>query len=134
MKTPLFEQRALTTLRRAEDVLKERGAQYGDTGAHCQFLTLRAVAKHLGCAIPEDAYRALATAALVDIKYQRMEGGYKQDHLEDGINYQAFLAAEVEEVVRAREVEAPSPSLAPALRATLDFQNTMHERAKSGKI
>lgn len=102
-KQPLFESHVKSTLDRCTSIFNERGGQYGDTWAHCQFLAMRAVARKLGAAIPEDTFRALAAAALFDTKYQRLEGGYKQDTIDDGINYGAFMDAEVQVVLARRK-------------------------------
>jgi hypothetical protein len=99
---PLFERRAMATLARVQEVFKERGAQYGDSWLDCQFLAMKAVARELGAAIHEDTFRALAAAVMVDLKYQRLLGGYKQDSIDDGINYAAFLDGEMQAVKAAR--------------------------------
>lgn len=54
-----------------------------------------AVARELGIEIEPKHFRPLATAALVDMKYWRMMGGYKEDSIIDGINYAAFLAEDM---------------------------------------
>jgi hypothetical protein len=92
---PKFERTAAPILTSALRTLRTRGRQYGDTWETCQFLALRAVAKQLKLAIPTSALRAIATAALVDLKYERLRGGYNPDHLLDGINYAAYLVGEM---------------------------------------
>jgi hypothetical protein len=91
----LFSERAGETLARCMAVFEERGEQYGDTWRANQWLAAKATAKHLGLAIPDSAWRALAAAVLVDTKYTRLLAGYKEDSIDDGINYAAFLAAEL---------------------------------------
>lgn len=91
----LFEENALATLDRVKSTFTERGQQYGDTWRDCQWLALRAVAFQLGVAIPPECLRPLAAAVLVDVKYQRLQGGFKDDHLVDGIAYAANLAEEM---------------------------------------
>jgi hypothetical protein len=88
----LFETYSKATLQEAISVQEERGAQYGDTWLNCQFLILKSVFKRGGLQTPtQDECRAIASAVLCDMKYQRFEGGYKEDNIDDGINYQAFL-------------------------------------------
>lgn len=95
---PLFEIRATNTFREAEAVFKERGQQYGDTWRTCPFLTMKSVAAGLGLQIDDRFYRALATAAFVDMKHERQQGSWKEDNLTDGINYMAFLVDEMREL------------------------------------
>lgn len=92
---PAFEQNADASLARAKAIYAQRGSEYADTWGHCQFLAMKAVAKQLGIKIDEKYFRALATAAFVDMKYQRLEGGYKDDSVMDGMAYAAFLAEEM---------------------------------------
>jgi hypothetical protein len=99
---PKFEKNALATFERATATFGERGTQYGDTWRDCQFLKMKAVASHFGLSIPDQFFRALATAAFSDMKYQRLQGGYKDDSIIDGINYDAFLAEEVRELEAAK--------------------------------
>jgi hypothetical protein len=101
---PLFDQRVTATLKRCTDTLRERGDQYGDTWADCQWLKLRAVLFSLwGMKISATQCRALALACFSDMKYQRLQGGYTPDHLIDGINYDAALAEEMQAVYRLDE-------------------------------
>jgi hypothetical protein len=106
MSNPLFETQALATIERATSTFAGRGEEYGDTWRECRFLTMQAVAKRLGLEIPTNTLRALAAAAFVDMKYWRALGGFKDDSLVDGINYQAFLAEEM----RQLETQISSPS------------------------
>lgn len=93
---PLFEENVNATLGRCQNVFRDRGNQYGDTWRNSQHLTLRAAYKEItGDELPLAWCRALAAAVLVDVKQQRLEGGYRDDSLVDGINYQAFLAEEM---------------------------------------
>jgi hypothetical protein len=99
-KTPQrFERNACATLNRVTAVFCQRGGEYADTWKTCQFLTMKAVAQRLGSHISPEHFRALATAAFVDMKYQRMEGGYKDDNVVDGIAYSAYLAQEMAELL-----------------------------------
>lgn len=95
---PLFAARADATLDRVRDTYAGRGLQYGDTWRDCQWLMLRAVVRRAGmgnlCAAE---CRRIAAAVLCDVKYQRMMGGFNDDHLIDGIAYQALLAEEMKE-------------------------------------
>ena len=109
----LFDSNALETLKKVEAIFTQRGNEYGDTWRNCTFTTLKAVAKELGATIPDHALRAVATAAFVDMKYQRMEGGYKSDNIHDGIAYMAFLDKEMEIAkakMRANSVSSASKS------------------------
>lgn len=95
---PLFETRALESFDRAKSTFVGRGDEYGDTWRECRFLKMRAVARELGLNIPDKCLRALAAAAFCDMKYWRLLGGYKDDSIIDGINYDAFLAAEMRQL------------------------------------
>lgn len=66
---------------------------------------MKAVARELGYEIKPEHFRALATAAFVDMKYQRLEGGYKDDSIVDGIAYQGFLAQEMVELKEGKPSE-----------------------------
>lgn len=100
----LFEQRASATLKRVASIFCQRGTEYSDTWKEAQFLKMKAVAKKLGAVIPNDAYRAIACAAFCDMKYSRLAGGYKEDSIDDGIAYDAFLADEVRSVEVERQL------------------------------
>lgn len=95
---PLFEERADVSISRAQAVYKQRGGEYADTWRSCRFLKMKAVSKALGIEIKPEHFRALATAAFCDMKYERNAGGYKDDSIIDGINYDAFLAEEMREL------------------------------------
>ena len=95
MSTGLFGQYTTATLDRCKAVFEERAGQYSDTMKECQWLLMQAIADDLGIDIPPDCFRVLAIAGLVDIKYTRLLGGYKQDTIEDGINYSGFVAEEM---------------------------------------
>lgn len=99
---PLFESNAGATLERVKSTFCQRGNEYGDTWKNCQFLTMKAIARKFGITIPDKFYRALSAAALCDMKHQRLEGGYKDDSLVDGIAYEAFLAEEVRKLEQAQ--------------------------------
>ena len=93
---------ATKTLDQVKATFHGRGDEYGDTWNDCQFLVMRATAKRLGAQVPDDAWRALAAAAHVDMKYQRLQGGYKADSLVDGIAYSGYLTSEVDAVMEKR--------------------------------
>jgi hypothetical protein len=103
----LFSSRCLATLKRATATYDERGDQYGDTWRNARFLALKAVLHKFGILVSPRFLRMIAAAVLVDTKYQRLEGGYKDDSIVDGINYQAFLAEEVRELERELANEEP---------------------------
>lgn len=93
---PIFETFADTTLNRVRGTYTQRGTEYGDTWAHCQWLALKATARELGVEIPDSKLRAIAAAVLVDVKYQRLEGGFKDDSVIDGIAYNSLWAEEMQ--------------------------------------
>tara|TARA_R110000868_G_scaffold244413_1_gene500709 strand:+ start:254 stop:559 length:306 start_codon:yes stop_codon:yes gene_type:complete len=95
MTKPLFEERADRTLDKVRAVYSQRGGEYSDTWRTCRFLAMKAVSMKLGLEIREDYLRALATAAFVDMKYERLSGGFKDDSIIDGIAYGAFLVDEM---------------------------------------
>lgn len=97
MEQPLFEQHAGKTIGVVTSTFGERGQQYGDTWRDCQWLTLKAVSRKYGVDIPEYAVRALALAALCDVKYQRQQGGYKEDSVVDGIAYGLVMVEEIKQ-------------------------------------
>ncbi len=99
---PLFAENAGATLERAIEVFTTRGNQYGDTWRDCQWLTLRAVAAELAERKISGVYDCIAAAVLCDLKYQRLQGGWNEDHLVDGINYQAYLVEAMRKVRRAK--------------------------------
>lgn len=96
--TPKFEANVIPTLDRLQATFTQRGTEYGDTWGNCQFITMKAVAKKLGYDIKPEHYRAICTAGFVDMKYQRSEGGYKDDSLIDGMAYMAFLSEEMRQL------------------------------------
>jgi hypothetical protein len=105
---PLFAHHADATLERVQATYQERGDQYGDTLKDCQWLKLRAVGRRFGIEIPPDLALALGVAAWCDVKYQRNQGGYKDDSIIDGIAYDAVLAGVVAEM--DKKVTPPTPS------------------------
>lgn len=95
----LFDKYADATLERVKKTYSGRGEEYGDTMRDCQWLTMRAVAQRLGVALPAKYARVIAIAGLLDLKYQRMQGGYKDDNLVDHGAYAAFVAQEMKELL-----------------------------------
>ena len=91
MNQPRFTTNVLATFDRAKETFQQRGSEYGDTWQDCQFLTMKAVARKLGIVIPDEVLDILATAAFCDMKYQRLQGGYKDDSVLDGVNYNGYL-------------------------------------------
>jgi hypothetical protein len=97
MKTkPLFETNAEATLNQVAKTFAERGQQYGDGWRDNQWLAMRAAAHEMGIHLSLNECRALAAGAMVDIKYQRLQGGYKEDSVIDGIAYSAYFAKEMQ--------------------------------------
>jgi len=93
---PLFETLALPTLERVKATFTQRGGEYGDTWRNCEFITTKAIAKEFGVNIQSlDILRSIALGILVDLKHQRLEGGWKEDSIIDGIAYSAALAEQV---------------------------------------
>lgn len=107
---PKFETNALATLHRVESTFGQRGTEYGDTMKNCQWLTMKTIARRYGIHIPPELFRALAVAGLCDVKYQRQEGGYKDDNLVDAIAYQSFLAQDILDLDRTFNLAQPKPA------------------------
>jgi hypothetical protein len=101
---PKFETNASASLQRVQSTFGLRGTEYGDTMKNCQWLTMKAVARKFGVDIPPDLFRALAVGGLCDLKYQRQEGGYKDDNFVDAIAYLAFLAQDMLDLETARQL------------------------------
>ncbi len=101
-----FESSALANFERAKSTFVGRGNEYGDTWRDCNFLKMKAVARALGHEIKPEHLRALATAAFSDMKYWRNLGGYRDDDLIDGINYDTSLAEEMRALL-ASQAELP---------------------------
>lgn len=97
MTKPIFETFADATLARVRGTYATRGTEYGDTWRNAQWLALKATRDELGLSIPESALRAVAAAVMVDVKYQRLEGGFKDDSVVDGIAYNALWAEEMQQ-------------------------------------
>lgn len=99
MSAPLFDELATPSLDQAKATYSQRGGEYGDTWREKNPLALKAVMAKFGLPIPsEDVLSAMIAAALVDIKYSRLLGGYKEDSLIDGIAYTALLVGAVKRV------------------------------------
>jgi hypothetical protein len=92
---PLFEHHADKTLDRVRETYACRGTQYGNTWKNMQWLALKATLRKFDIVAPDDKLRAIGAAALCDVKYQRLEGGYKDDTVVDGIAYNALWAEEM---------------------------------------
>ena len=92
---PKFESNADATLDRVRATYSQRGGEYADTWGTCRFPVMTSVAKELGSTISPQHFRALASAALCDMKNERMTGGWKEDNMIDGIAYDAFLVEEM---------------------------------------
>jgi len=98
---PLFDTNAGKTIAKVTETFNQRGNEYGDTWRDCQWLNMKAVADLAGVTLDTATCRLFAAAALSDVKYQRMQGGWKDDTIIDRIAYDANLAAEVETYVAA---------------------------------
>jgi hypothetical protein len=100
---PIFETFADRTLGRVRGTYAQRGTEYGDSWRNCQWLAMKATCRALGLSIPEDSLRALAVASLYDVKYQRLEGGYKDDSVIDAMAYGGLWAEEMKQILEARK-------------------------------
>lgn len=98
---PLFDSNATKTLSKVSATFNQRGGEYGDTWRDAQWLNMKAAAAVAGIQLDIPTARLLAAAALCDVKYQRMQGGWKDDTIIDRIAYDANLAAEMETYVAA---------------------------------
>jgi hypothetical protein len=96
---PLFETHLEAAIARRTAIFKQRGSSYGNTWGECRFNKMRAVAKALDLDIKPEFFRALATAAFVDMKDERLNGGWDFDHLDDGANYLDFLNEEMRQLL-----------------------------------
>ncbi len=92
---PTFETLADETLDRVRGIYAQRGTEYADTWKNPQMLKMKATASKLGINLPDECCKAMALAALADVKYSRFAGGYKEDNVDDGISYDAAWAAEM---------------------------------------
>lgn len=97
---PLFETNVLPILSEVIDTFTERGTQYADTWKNCRWLALIATLRKIGDRFHYDIeeLRAISAAALVDIKYSRLEGGYKEDSAIDAIAYYPNWVAQMRKV------------------------------------
>lgn len=93
--SPRINRNALPVLAECCEVMGSRGMEYGDTWENNRWLAVIAVARQFDIHLSISAARAIGAAAMVDVKYSRLEGGYKDDSLVDGINYAANLVGEM---------------------------------------
>jgi len=98
----LFSKNANKTLDEVKAVFSERSAQYGNTWKDCQWLAIIAAGRSIGITLTVDQARLLGAATLYDVKYQRLQGGYKDDHLHDGIAYAANFKAEMDSYLESQ--------------------------------
>jgi hypothetical protein len=103
---PIFETYADLSFGRVRATYAQRGTEYGDSWRNCQWLAMKATCRKLGIDVPERLLRALAVAALYDVKYQRLEGGYKDDSVIDAMAYGGLWA---EEMRRLEKPEIRTP-------------------------
>lgn len=92
---PAFNAAADTTLKRAAAISNQRGGEYLDSWSLDNMITtfFDATLRALGVpGLPAEAKRLLIVAALIDIKDSRMLGPWKEDTVDDGINYRAAYA------------------------------------------
>lgn len=108
--SPMFETYADASLARTRSTYAQRGTEYGDSWKSAQWLTLKAVCKKLGISIPDEHLAAVAVAGLCDVKYNRLEGGYKDDTIIDSIAYHGLLAEIMERLNKVDRAAELTPS------------------------
>jgi hypothetical protein len=130
---PTFETLADETLERVRGIYAQRGTEYADTWKNPPLLAMKATASKLGIDIPDEFYKVLAMAALADVKYVRLMGGYKEDSVDDGIAYNAVWAAEMRRVLSGfqEKVAVDVGKITSTLHPTDYFINRMNG-AKNG--
>ena len=121
----LFNKLATAGRDAAAAICEQRGAEYRDSWGECQWLTLRAVLEEATARVftresgfvvrllPLDACRALALAAMVDIKIARFGGGYKADTCDDLVNYIAALRSQMDALAPEDELNVAPNSGSP---------------------
>lgn len=91
-----FERSADAGHEQVRAVYHQRGGEYSDTLETNDWLAFRALAKKLlGVEVSKDQARLLSLASLVDVKYERLAGGWKDDSLTDGLAYGSALLGEL---------------------------------------
>src|SRR3954465_11805469 len=104
MTKPLFEALADPSLDKVRATYAQRGGEYADTLGNLNTLAMQATMKVLGIPAPsKDGLLALMLAAMVDVKYTRMLGGYKEDSVIDGIAYSAAWRTQMERLAGTYE-------------------------------
>lgn len=99
---PLFDTNAKESLAIVSATFNQRGDEYGDTWRDCQWLAMKSAAEKAGIHLDTQTARLLAAAALYDVKYQRLQGGYKEDSIIDGIAYAANFRSEMKSYIDTR--------------------------------
>ena len=97
---PMFEAMADPVIDTVRTTYAQRGEEYADTWANNRWLALKSVLDRHGVALDKVSKAELdriGAAVLVDVKYARLEGGYKEDSVIDGIAYQALWAGTMKE-------------------------------------
>jgi len=95
---PLFEKNARKTLKDTIKVFEQRGGSYGDSYKIDQHLALKAILKKFNVEVDDRILNAIQAAVLVDTKYSRLVGGYKEDSIVDMLAYGAFLVEEMKTI------------------------------------
>ena len=95
---PLFQSNALATLETAIKTFSTRGIEYGDSYRIDIHLTLKNILKKYNLDIPDRLLNAITAAVLIDVKYSRQVGPFKEDTLVDMIAYSAFLNEEIKQI------------------------------------
>jgi len=121
---PVFEESAAATARKCSDIYTQRGGEYKDTWAleHQTHTFLDAVLDEAGSdyfpvKLPDDLKRLMKLADLIDVKEDRMLGGYKEDTLVDGVNYRLVFADLMDQFRRTPKMTTIRPQLEGDKRA-----------------
>ena len=97
-----FERLALNSMDEVKETFFTRGQQYADTYKTCKWHIMRAVINKVvpqlkNVELSHSQCVAIGLAAFSDMKYERMSGGFKRDHLVDSISYESALLTAVDE-------------------------------------
>jgi len=98
-KVPRFERMADRGLAKIRATYTQRGMEYGDTVEENQWLVLKAIMVKLGFPRPTDQdCRLIFDSAMVDVKYWRNLGGFKEDNFIDGGAYNCQMLGELDQL------------------------------------
>lgn len=92
-----FERTAELGHKKVRATYSQRGQEYGDTVQLNNWLILKGVMRELGFPEPSDQEcRFIFGSAMLDVKYWRNLGGYKEDSIVDGNAYSSHFLGEIE--------------------------------------